>query len=382
MMRNYCASTYIYFLLIVCFIFVFAPPGFSAGKITIEPFIELKTRIDSNFFSRETNPQSVNTYIINPGIALKYSIGKSMIGLDYDTKLKWEDGDNDDDHNLALLFRTQAADMLEFSVDNTLMKTQDPLDVDENANATDRYRYYVNTFSPQLNYQLSEDFKLRLKYINKITDYIDDAVGEGENSQRNEVGSTLFYQMNSKTTLDLAYQHWQMDYSGTSAEYTSDQIMSNVNYKFHELALTAGAGYHSRKFDEYIASGDLERFVWKMELSGQGTKSSFNVSLKQNYNDSGETFTTSDLNVQFTYSVTDNIKGKLNGSFKNADYENSIREDDRWSITPAVEYLVDDNFTIALETGYEERDSNTAGNNFDNEYGMIKIKYAYDAWSR
>jgi hypothetical protein len=389
MMRIYCISRYICFLLAFCLILIFtAKSGFSAGKITIQPFIELKTQMDSNFYKSETKAKSVNTNIINPGIVIKYYTGKSMIGLDYNAKLKWEDGDSDDEHNAGVLFQTQATNLMQFSLNNRLMKTRDPASADSNANSVDRYNYYINTFSPELNYQLSEKFNLKAKYTNKITNYIEDGTGQGEDAQENRFGLTFYYMMNPKTTLDLDYQYWVMDYGKTSVDYTSNQIMSNVNYKFNQLTLLAGAGYHSRSFDKSIPSGDLGRVSWKMGVSGQSDsedgdtpKSSIYVSLSQNYNDSGQGdtyFISTGINANFTYLFTNKITGKLSGYFKNADYETSTRKDDRWAITPSVDYLLNDKFTVGLETGYEERSSNMAGKSFDNEYGMVKLRYKYD----
>ena len=392
MMKNYCVSKYICFLLAFSLVSAFIiPASFSAGKFTIQPSIELRTRMDSNFEKHETTTKSVNTYAINPGIILKYSSGKSRASLDYNTTLSWEDGDSNDYHDAALFFQNQTTDLLQISVGNNLTKTRDPASAEADATSIERYRYYLNTFSPQMNYKLSERFNLNLKYINEITDYIDEDDGEGEDALENRIGLTIFYEMNPKTTLDMDYQYWQMDYGKTSADYTSHQIMSNVNYKFNQFALTAGAGYHSRKFDQSTLE-DFGRPIWKMDFSGQTPskkdsipKSSIYVSLNQNYNDAGQGdsyFTTTGLNASFSYLFTNKINGKLSGYIKNAEYETSGREDDRWSITPAVDYLVNDNFTVGLETGYEERDSNTDGESFDNEYGMIKVKYVHDAWSR
>ena len=389
-MKKYCVSRYICFLLSFCL--VFALPAFAAGKLTIQPFIEMQTRVDSNFYKHETETKSVNSYAINPGVVLKYSNGKSVVAFNYDTKIVWEDGENDDRHNLGISFKTQTTNILGFNIGNTLQKTRDPASADDNANSIDRYRYYVNTFTPQMDYKLSDKFNLNLKYTNKITDYLDDDSGEGEDALENRIGLVFLYQMNSKTDLDLDYQYWWMDYDKSSVDYTSSQIFGNVNYRFHDLALSAGAGYHSREFDQSVSSGDFGKFVWKMGISGESnpqdnglSKSSMSVSLSQNYNDAGQGdsyFTTTKLDANFTYLFTPKIYGRLGGTIQNAEYETSTRKDDRWSITPAVDYLLNDNFTLGVETGYEERDSNTSGKNFDNTYGMIKVKYSYGVWSR
>ena len=78
--------------------------------------------------------------------------------------------------------------------------------------------------------------------------------------------------------------------------------------------------------------------------------------------------------------------GKINctlaGWFQNSDYETSVREHDRWSLSAGADYLFNDFFTLGLEGGMEDRDSNEAGRDFDNKYVMFNIKFNYNLGSK
>ena len=65
-----------------------------------------------------------------------------------------------------------------------------------------------------------------------------------------------------------------------------------------------------------------------------------------------------------------------------ADYETSFRGDDRWLVSLPCEYMINDCFALALSGGYEERDSNETGRNFDNQYILASIRFNYDLGSR
>ena len=72
----------------------------------------------------------------------------------------------------------------------------------------------------------------------------------------------------------------------------------------------------------------------------------------------------------------------LAGFYQNSDYETSDRDDDRWLVSGAVDYLLDNFCTIGLEGGMEERDSNEEGRDFDNSYVLFKVSFAPDFGSK
>jgi polysaccharide biosynthesis protein VpsM len=388
----------------VCLVFT-ATQVFAQGRMLVKPHIKVDWQMDSNFHKTENNEKSVHTYTASPGIELGYTTDKTLMSLNYSLKrFMYDDQDEnmpgqvDADefdytaHNAGLRIQTQASKRLRLGVDNTFMKTRDPASADANSDSVDRFKYTLNRFSPGLNYRFGEKFGLGVKYTNLLTDYSDDGPGQGEDSSENRGTFNLNYRFTPKTAFDLDYQIWERDYDKNSVDYTSNQLMVNVKHQFNYLTFGAGAGYHNRDFDRAVPSGDIDQFVWKVSVSGQNPpdartipKSSMFVSFGSNLNDSGTGntyFTSTRLDARFTYLFMEKINCTLSGYYQNSDYETSSRKDDRWLVSLAGDYLINPMFTVGLAGGLEERDSNQAGRDFDNQYVMIRAAFNYDLGSR
>ncbi|MBC2705980.1 outer membrane beta-barrel protein [Desulfobacula sp.] len=392
--------------LMLCLILGFtAQSVFAQGRMVIEPIIEIGMRTDSNFHKSETNEKRVHTYNVKPGIKFGYTTDKSLVSLDYFANiLRYDDQDTipagqlkADDYDYVAhraLFRaqTQTTDHLLLGMDNLFIKSSDPASADTSSNAVDRYEYTMNSFSPRLVYNFGEKFGLGLKYTNLITDYSNDAAGEGEDSDENRGTFTLFYYLNPGTFFNLDYQTWSRDYDETSSDYDSDQVMVNVSHQFNYFTVSAGAGYHARDFDQTVASGDIDQFVWKFSITGQNPpdaagipKSSIYLAIGGNLNDSGsgdDYYNATRFDARVTHLFLGKINCTLAGWFQNSDYETSVREDDRWLLSAGADYLINDFFTLGLEGGIEDRDSNEAGRDFDNKYVMFNIKFNYNLGSK
>ncbi len=387
--------------LMLCLILGFtAQSVFAQGRIVIEPIIETSMWTDSNFYKSENNELRVNTYSVKPGVKLGYTTDKSLVSLDYVANiLRYDDKDTmpvgqlDTDefdyvgHRALFRAQTQTTEHLLLGLDNLFIKSRDPASAETNSNAVDRYKYTMNNFSPRLLYNFGEKFGLGLKYTNLMTDYSSDVVvpGEAEDSDENRGTFTLFYYLNPATFFDLDYQIWNRDYDETSSDYDSDQVMVSVNHQFNYFTVSAGAGYHQRDFDQTVASGDIDRFIWKFSIAGQNLpgavgipKSSMYMDISSNLNDSGsgdDYYNAIRFNARFTYLFLEKINCNLSGWFQNSDYETSDREDDRWLLSAGADYLLNDFFTLGLEGGMEDRDSNETGRDFDNKYFMFNIKF-------
>ena len=91
------------------------------------------------------------------------------------------------------------------------------------------------------------------------------------------------------------------------------------------------------------------------------------MSLGSNLNDigTGESYYTSTrFDAVVTYLFFERLNSTLKGWYQNSDYKTSDREDDRFFFSGALDYLIKDYFTVGMEAGYEDRDSNVASYNF------------------
>ncbi|WP_457551274.1 outer membrane beta-barrel protein [Desulfobacula sp.] len=374
-----------------------AQSALAQGRMVIKPGIAVGFQSDSNFHKSETNEKQVYTYNIKPMIEFSYVMDKTRVSLNYFADiLRYNDQDtipaggvkaDDFDyvaHNAMFTAENQISDRFLIGVDNLYMKSSDPASADANSNGVERFKYSMNNFSPRLLYNFGDKFGIGLKYNNLKTDYSDDAVGQGEDSDENRGTGTFYYYFTPRTSFNLDYQVWTRDYDKATSDYNSQQVMVNVNHQVNFFTFTAGAGYHARNFDKAVSGGDLESFVWKLSVAGSdpdGAKSTMFMSIGSNYNDSGsgETYyKTTRFDAKLTYLVMEKINFTLAGSLQNSEYETSTREDDRWLVSLGADYLVNDFFNVGLEGGKEKRDSNFAGKDFDNDYIMVKAQFNYD----
>jgi hypothetical protein len=372
-----------------------------AQRLVLKPHIQADWQIDNNFGKTETEEKTVHTYTVQPGLDFGYTTDKTLMTLDYTLKrfmyddkdeniINQRDADEYDytGHNAVFRFKTMPTQRLELGLDNTFMKTRDPAASDANDNSIDRYKYNLNRFAPRVVYNFGEKFNVALKYTNLLTDYSDDDLNEGEDSVENRGGLTWSYNLTPKTSFNLDYQIWKRDYDKNTSDYTSNQLMLNVKRQVNYLTFGVGMGIHNRDFDKNVASGDIDDFVWKVSVLGQNPpdarsipKHSIYLSIGSNLNDSGSGDTYYEsmrLDARLTYLAMERLNCILSGYFQNSDYETSSREDDRWLISLGADYLINPFFTVGLSGGYEERDSNFPGKDFDNQYLMLKAKFNYD----
>ncbi len=394
-----------YFGLLLLMSGLITQSAFAQGKMLLKPHIEAGWQSDSNFHKSETNEQSVYTYNVKPGLEFGYFTDKSLITLDYwFNVLRYDDRDDvlagqkkaDEfdytEHRGFFTAQTQATDRLLIGIDNLFWKTRDPANADANSNAVDRFKYTLNNFTPHLTYKFGDKFGLGLKYTNLITDYQDDGPGQGEDSNENRGTLTFYYYFSPKTSFDLDYQYWERDYDKTTSDYTSNQVMGNVNQQFNYFTFTGGAGYHKRDFDQTLPSGDMDRFVWKLSVTGQNPpdavgipRSSMYISIGSNLNDSGsgETYyNATRIDARFTHLFVEKINCTIDAWYQNSDYKTSDREDDRWFISGAVDYLINDFISAGIEGGLEQRDSNESGRDFDNQFIMLNVRFYYNMGSK
>lgn len=368
-------------------------PSFAGGKMSIEPIVYIGYQRDTNFNKSETNAKAVDTYSIGPILQLSYTTDKSEIMLQYSVNMvKYKDQDknlngqvnadtlNYTKHDAVFAAQAQLTERLLLGFDAKLSKSRDPETIDSNSNSIDYLKHTVTTLSSRAAYGFAEKFGLDMKYTKQYIDYQDNGSGQGEDSEENRGRFTLNYNFNSKTSFDLDYQVWTHEYDKTSTDYTSNQLMFNLNRQFSYFTLTAGVGYQSRKFDQAIETGDIEQPVWRVAVSGQDSKSSVSLSAGNDLNNYGygnDYYKSTYLKSQLGYLLTERINCTLKASLQNYDYETSSRNDNYYSMSLGTDYYLNNSFSFGVEGGSEKRNSNQIGQDFDNKYFMLNARFYY-----
>lgn len=361
------------------------------GRMVIKPYVKTSWGIESNYYKSETNERSVSYWSISPGVNFGYTTAKSELMFGYSfSPIRYTDEDDapaggirskDLDfvqHAGSLSARTKATDRITLTLDDSFSRQRDPDDSDIFNNSTDKSLYWTNTVTPGFIYDFGNKFTFGTKYSYLILDYKDDI--NNEDSYQHRGAFTLGYNFNSTTSANLDYQVWTRDYDKTTSDYTSHQIGVNVNKRYRVLGFEAGAGYHNREFDQ-SGLDDMDSFLWHLSMTASYPKTSFYVNLRRNLNDQGageQYYQALRLTAGANRVVLEKLNVGISGFVQNSDYENSSRDEDLWGIDGSIGYRLNRYVTLGLETGYEERDSNQAGNTYDNYKVLLSASLNYD----
>ena len=392
---------YIYVLAIIPIVLYFPVEGLAAPRFTIKPKVSASWQLDSNFYKAETIERDVYTYLVQPGIELGYETPKSQVLLNYTLNSYYYDdkgtvpsgqepADKEDytGHTGILRARARPFDRLALGLDNSYYKTRDPGQSDRFSNAIDRDKYFINRLTPLVFYEFGPKFSAGLRYRNTETDY---DIGTREDSTENRGMFDLVYNLTRLTSLDLEYQHWKRDYDLTTSDYTSDQIKLIFRKQFKYFSFEVGGGSHNRDFDDPTLE-DIDMFTYSIALMGQNPpapepkpRSHITFAAEQNFNVSGtgdSYFKAHRFSLDAGHLFEEKILVGIEGYYQISDYETAPREDKTYDISGSLGYLFTDWLTFSITVGFEERNSNLAGYDYDNRYYMAKLDFVYDLGRR
>jgi len=385
-------------LLAICL--VWATNVFAAGKIKIDPKIYTGIKNNSNFWKSTDNEVSVNTYFIKTGVVFGYETPKVDISFDGTVNANWYDdrdtppagvrAADDDDYvgaSVEAKFNYQIADRLNIGLTDEFYLTRDPARSDGNSNSIARDKYAINYFEPNMYYEFADKFGIMSKYRHTYTDYEKNL----EDSSENRGIFDLFYNLNRSSAVYLDYQVWKRSYDRDSVDYTSNLISLNYEHKLKYLTFKGGAGYHNRTFDGSTLD-DFDMFSWKLQLKRQDpdstrktTRSFLSLDVGQEMNDDGtgdNYFTATYLRFEGAYRFFGKLEAVAKAAFQNSEYETDSRDEDTYFASLRLGYDVLDFLTMGVEGGLETRDSNIAGNDYDDTFVMFTLDMDYNLGSR
>jgi len=383
----------------------------AADNFNLKPKISASWQSDSNFYKAEAVKREVYTYLVQPGFEFGYQTAKSSVLLDYTMDLHYYDDqdpvpagqtptDNYDftGHTLGFSALTQPSDRLTLGLDEFFLLTRDSGLSDAFSNDIDLDKYYINRLAPYLRYKFGPVFSAGLKYQNIELDYSPDT---REDHTEHRSIFDLEYNFTRMTALDLEYQIWERSYSGTSSTFTSNQVKLILKKQFQYFTVEAGGGYHDREFDDSTIQ-DIDLFTYHVVIEGQNPpapearpRSYVSLSADRNFNDSGEGdtyFTGHKFALSAGYIFMEKLPLDITARYQNSDYETQtgttpegtveLRDDDKYEISGQLGYIITDDLLFAVKAGYEDRDSNLRGYDYDNKYFMIKIDFGYELGRR
>jgi len=374
--------------------------AFSADRFMIKPKVSGECRVDSNYYKTESDEREVYTYILRPGVELGYMSAKSLVALDYTADFYFYDetGDSDENvsdenpdgflgHTLSFKSRTRPLDRLTVGLDDSFYETRDPSQTDVVSDRVTRETYWINRFSPYVFYDFAPRFGAGARYRRTDLNY---RTGDEEDSVEHRGIFDLIYHFSRTGSLDLEYQHWKMIYDTTS-DYESDQINLILRKQFNRLSFEAGGGYHERRFQD-ASYDNIETFTYHGGVTweqGRSQASLFTERNFNNYHQSGDYYVATRYTLSLSHVFLEKLPASIRGIYQNSNYDNVVsdeinngREDNGYLIAGSLGYIFTNWLSVTGEVGYEERDSNIDGYDYENEYVLFRLDLAYDIGSR
>ena len=379
----------------------FPVKGLAATKFIIQPKISASWQVDTNFYRAEDSERDVYTYLVQPGIEFGVETAKSQLLLDYtlnsytyndkDTVPPGEKPADKEDyvgHTGILKARTRPFDRLLLGLDDSYYKTRDSAQSDRFSNAVDRDKYFINRLTPLIFYEFGPQFTAGLRYCHTETDY---SSADNEDSTEHRGMFDLVYNFTRTASLDLEYQRWKRDYDLATSDYTSGQIKLIFRKQFKYFSFEAGGGNHNRDFDD-PALEDIDVFTYRIAIMGQNPpapesnpRSHIIFDVEQNFNESGSGdtyFKATRFSLNAGHVFMEKIPVTIEGYYQRSDYETEPREDKTYDISGSLGYMFTDWLIFSIAVGFENRDSNLAGYDYDNRYFLAKFELSYNLGQR
>ncbi len=365
----------------------------AAADFDIVPKVSASWRYDSNYFKADFNERSVFTYLVQPGIDLGIETAKTSVLLNYTLDAYWySDQDpvpaferNASDYDYIgqtgdLKMRYQAFDRLQVGLDDTLRLTRDPGQSDQFSDSIIRAKYLLNAVTPLVIYEFGPKFNVGLRYRYTTIDYLDPA--DIEDSWENRGILDFVYNLNRRNSLDLQYQYWSKKYE-VSSDYTSNQVKLLFRRQMRSFDLVVGGGYQNRKYKDG-ALGSTGAFTYNVLLDGEileRRRAFATFRAEQNLNDqafNSDYFIATRFALSGGYEFTSKLSADALASYQISDYQLSPRKDNTYTISGSLNYRFARWVALNLAAGYESRDSNIPGLNYDNTFVIARLNFAYE----
>ncbi len=367
--------------------------------------IETDYRIDSNFYSANTDERTVSTLTISPGLEFGFETAKSQVKalgafhLNYYNDLdnipsgtEASDENNYAGYNLKLSAKTMLFTRITTGLESHMVKTRNPEERDELDNYIDTEKYKVNRFRPWLKYQISRRISAGIAVKTSGIDYTESSEYD---SFLFEGKGRLYYEISKFTTVDLEYAQRDMDYDTDALNYVSKKYGMNIVSRYKYFKLDAGIGYHERVFDQ-VKEGDMDTPYWHISIKGQNPsvlgkdekpRSYMTLEFTQDFNDTGFNnayYRADRVTLVFGHLFMEKIDARFKGYYQKSDYENywiANREDDTLFFSVMLSYFLNRRFALAMESGMESRDSSYDYYDYDNRFVLFKLTFNYDLGS-
>lgn len=294
-------------------------------------------------------------------------------GIDY--KMYSSDSDlNDYDARLEGLFKYNLRTGLSFQIVDSYNRNQDRFDIENDAAEKNR-RYHSNLLVGDADWEFTEKLRAKVEYANYYLDY-DEKEDDWLNRTDNAVAFYGFYKYSLKTSLLVEYRYIDVAYDVSTLKDSDHHFLFGgfTWVTTDKTALHFKLGYQKREYknqtvnDLVEVSEDADNTGWALESAfdyyfTEKTKLIISLNHSIEETDSYDSLDKKVLagNVHYEQEFKENFIGLCDFRYENADYTQIKREenrdDDRYLIRPALQYIFQDWLMAEVSYTYDVRDS-------------------------
>lgn len=296
-------------------------------------------------------------------------------------KIYSEDSDlNDYDAILEGLFKYNFRNGLSFEAVDRFTRNQDRFDIG-NATAEELRQFHSNVFIADADWLFTEKFRAKLEYSNFYLDY-KDTIDEFMNREDNAIALYGYFNYSMKTSLFLQYQYVDVTYD--TAELKDNEqnyIYGGINWiSTEKTSVNLKLGYQDREYknstvnDTVEASDNIDNSGFALELAfqykvtdktGLTLAGSHKIEESDSYDALNKDVWAGSL--RYEQEFTERLQGIIDLRYENADYGkvSGDRDDDRYLIRPALQYVFKDWLMAELAYEYDTRHSSDVFYDYD-----------------
>lgn len=309
----------------------------------------------------------------------------ALAGLDY--RMYSEDSDlNDTDARLEGLFRYNMRGGLSLQVLDSFNYAQDDFGV---GSATDDNlrRYTSNVVMGTADYQLTEKLRAKIDISNYILDY-EESVNDIFDRTDNTLDLYGYYVYSPKTSFFLQYRFIDVAYDSEESKDNNQHYgYGGIKWDSTEkLAFRFKAGYQEREYEENSVSdaydwSGLALYFESLYRWTEKTNFSFDLYRRSEESDSGDAIDKIALGAVFNYhqEITEKLSADLDIRYEDYEYTQidfSDRDDTRFYIRPALQYLFREWMMLELAYSFDKRDSTDETYDYDTNKVMLNLNFA------
>jgi hypothetical protein len=247
-------------------------------------------------------------------------------------------------------------------------------------------KYQDNLFNFIMVYDPSEKIRFRVDYSNYDLAY-DDSINAYRDRNDNSFSAYVFYKIKPKTSVFVEYEFADISYD-TNTDSDSVESRYYTGLEWDITAKTRGRiklGYIDKNFDK-SSMDDQDGFSYEIQTQHNFTpKRALQLIGFRRFNEStmvtSTTYLSTGLSAAWLQRFTEKWSGTLSASYSNEEYKGDFtfngvtgeRDDDLFSIAPALRYEFREWMLFDLGYVFTQRDSNFRPFDYNNNTVFFRI---------